>query len=80
VVALGPHAYAYQHPDVDKVAFTGSTAAGRQIAEVCGRLLRPASLEYAAMISGLGRLAGWPQASTRCLRVSIGTVRQILTL
>ena len=34
-----------QHRDVDKVAFTGSTAAGRQIAEVCGRLLRPVSLE-----------------------------------
>jgi aldehyde dehydrogenase (NAD+) len=38
-------AYLVQHPAVDKVAFTGSTAAGRQIAEVCGRLLRPVSLE-----------------------------------
>lgn len=38
-------AYLVQHPDVDKVAFTGSTAAGRQIAEVCGRLLRPVTLE-----------------------------------
>jgi acyl-CoA reductase-like NAD-dependent aldehyde dehydrogenase len=34
-----------RHRDVDKIAFTGSTAAGRQIAEVCGRLLRPVSLE-----------------------------------
>jgi aldehyde dehydrogenase (NAD+) len=33
------------HPGVDKVAFTGSTAAGRSIAETCGRLLRPVSLE-----------------------------------
>ncbi|WSY48152.1 aldehyde dehydrogenase (plasmid) [Embleya sp. NBC_00888] len=33
------------HPGVDKVAFTGSTAAGRRIGEVCGKLLRPASLE-----------------------------------
>jgi geranial dehydrogenase len=33
------------HPGIDKVAFTGSTAAGRKIAEVCGRLLRPVSLE-----------------------------------
>lgn len=33
------------HPGVDKVAFTGSTPAGRAIAEVCGRLLRPATLE-----------------------------------
>ena len=38
-------AYLVQHPDVDKVAFTGSTAAGRQIAETCGRLLRPVTLE-----------------------------------
>ena len=33
------------HPDVDKVAFTGSTAAGRQIASLCGQLLRPVTLE-----------------------------------
>ncbi|GAB3256037.1 aldehyde dehydrogenase [Kineosporia babensis] len=33
------------HPDVDKVAFTGSTPAGRQIAETAGRLLRPVTLE-----------------------------------
>ena len=38
-------AYLVAHPGVDKVAFTGSTAAGRKIAEVCGRLLRPVSLE-----------------------------------
>ena len=38
-------AYLVQHPDVDKIAFTGSTAAGRQIAETCGRLLRPVTLE-----------------------------------
>jgi aldehyde dehydrogenase (NAD+) len=33
------------HPGVDKVSFTGSTAAGRIIGEVCGRLLRPVTLE-----------------------------------
>ncbi|MDV7175273.1 aldehyde dehydrogenase [Gordonia amicalis] len=33
------------HPGVDKVAFTGSTVAGRAIGEVCGRLLRPVTLE-----------------------------------
>jgi len=38
-------AYLVSHPGVDKVAFTGSTAAGRSIAQVCGRLLRPVSLE-----------------------------------
>ena len=38
-------AYLVSHPGIDKVAFTGSTAAGRKIGEVCGRLLRPVSLE-----------------------------------
>ncbi|MEU4343932.1 aldehyde dehydrogenase [Nocardia sp. NPDC023852] len=38
-------AYLVAHPGVDKVAFTGSTAAGRSIAEMCGRLLRPVTLE-----------------------------------
>lgn len=38
-------AYLGSHPAVDKVAFTGSTAAGRAIAETCGRLLRPVTLE-----------------------------------
>ena len=38
-------AYLVAHLDIDKVAFTGSTASGRQIAEVYGRLLRPVSLE-----------------------------------
>ncbi len=33
------------HPGIDKVSFTGSTAAGRHIAEVCGRLVRPVTLE-----------------------------------
>lgn len=33
------------HPLVAKVAFTGSTAAGKIIAEQCGRLLRPVTLE-----------------------------------
>jgi aldehyde dehydrogenase (NAD+) len=33
------------HRDVDKVAFTGSTNAGREIGAVCGGLLRPVTLE-----------------------------------
>ena len=33
------------HPDVDKVAFTGSTAAGRHIAALCGERLRRMTLE-----------------------------------
>lgn len=38
-------AYLVSHPQVDKVAFTGSTAAGRRIAAACGELLRPVTLE-----------------------------------
>lgn len=38
-------AHLVSHPGVDKVAFTGSTAVGRQIAETCGRMLRPVTLE-----------------------------------
>ncbi|MGW5383093.1 aldehyde dehydrogenase [Nocardia sp. NPDC003963] len=47
VVAGGREAGAHlvEHPGVDKVAFTGSTEAGRAIGEVCGRLLRPVTLE-----------------------------------
>jgi len=37
--------YLVRHADVDKVAFTGSTAAGKRIAELCGRDLRRVSLE-----------------------------------
>lgn len=47
VIAGGPGtgAYLVSHPGVDKVSFTGSTVAGRLIAEACGRLLRPVTLE-----------------------------------
>ncbi|MEM9438370.1 MAG: aldehyde dehydrogenase [Pseudomonadota bacterium] len=37
--------YLIEHPGIDKVAFTGSTAAGRKIAARCGELLRPVTLE-----------------------------------
>ena len=38
-------AYLVAHPSVDKVSFTGSTDAGRKVAERCGSLLRPVTLE-----------------------------------
>jgi len=34
-----------RHPGVDKIAFTGSTAAGRRIAGICGEQLKRVSLE-----------------------------------
>jgi len=33
------------HPGIDKIAFTGSTAAGRRIASICGEQLKRVSLE-----------------------------------
>lgn len=33
------------HPDIAKVSFTGSTATGRKVAEVCGRMLKRVTLE-----------------------------------
>lgn len=37
--------YLVRHPSIDKVAFTGSSAAGRHIASVCGERLARVSLE-----------------------------------
>ncbi len=34
-----------EHPDIDKITFTGSTAAGRSIAARCGELLKRCTLE-----------------------------------
>ena len=41
------------HPGVNKVAFTGSTTAGRAIGEVGGRLLRPVTLELGGKSASL---------------------------
>src|SRR5438105_1859527 len=43
-----------RHPGVDKIAFTGSTAAGRRIASICGEQLKRVSLE----VGGNGRPSG----------------------
>jgi acyl-CoA reductase-like NAD-dependent aldehyde dehydrogenase len=37
--------YLVSHPDIDKIAFTGSTAAGRRIASIAGQQLKRVSLE-----------------------------------
>jgi aldehyde dehydrogenase (NAD+) len=41
----GAGAALVSHPDVDKIAFTGSTATGRIIGAECGRLIRRMTLE-----------------------------------
>ena len=51
-------AYLVRHRDVHKVAFTGSTAAGRQIAETCGLLLRPVTLELGGKSAAIIRRPG----------------------
>jgi aldehyde dehydrogenase (NAD+) len=45
VGAIVPWNYPPTLASFKKLAFTGSTAAGRRIAETCGRLLRPVTLE-----------------------------------
>ncbi|MFC0864201.1 aldehyde dehydrogenase [Sphaerimonospora cavernae] len=47
IVAAGREAgeHLVSHPDVDKVAFTGSTAAGRRIGGICGEQLKRCTLE-----------------------------------
>jgi aldehyde dehydrogenase (NAD+) len=42
-----------RHPQVDKVAFTGSTPVGRRIAAACGELLRPVTLELGGKSSAI---------------------------
>jgi aldehyde dehydrogenase (NAD+) len=47
IVAAGREVgeYLVTHPDIDKVAFTGSTAVGRRIGALCGERLRRFTLE-----------------------------------
>ncbi|MCX4095553.1 aldehyde dehydrogenase [Nocardia sp. alder85J] len=37
--------YLVTHPGIDKISFTGSTGAGRRVAELCGRELKRVTLE-----------------------------------
>jgi aldehyde dehydrogenase (NAD+) len=46
-------AYLVAHPDVDKVSFTGSTRAGREIGQVCGQLVRRVTLELGGKSAAL---------------------------
>lgn len=41
----GPSEYLVRHPDIDKVSFTGSVAAGRRIGAICGEQLKRMTLE-----------------------------------
>ncbi|MFB7598664.1 aldehyde dehydrogenase [Streptomyces sp. NPDC056160] len=45
--------YLVSHPDVDKIAFTGSTRAGRRIASIAGEQLKRVSLELGGKSAAL---------------------------
>jgi aldehyde dehydrogenase (NAD+) len=55
IVAAGPEAseHLIRHPGVDMVSFTGSTAVGRRIGEVCGSLVKPCVLELGGKSAGI---------------------------
>jgi aldehyde dehydrogenase (NAD+) len=42
-----------RHPGIDKVSFTGSTMAGRDIAGACGQLLKPSTMELGGKSAAL---------------------------
>ncbi|MCI0142609.1 aldehyde dehydrogenase [Arthrobacter bambusae] len=45
--------YLVRHPGIDKVSFTGSTAAGRRIAAICGEEIRRCTLELGGKSAAL---------------------------
>jgi acyl-CoA reductase-like NAD-dependent aldehyde dehydrogenase len=75
--------YLVTHPGVDKVSFTGSTAAGRRLAELCGRLLRPITLELggksAAIVLDDADLAGAAPAFVNATLLNSGQTCMLST-
>ncbi len=45
--------YLVRHPGVDKIGFTGSTAAGRKIGAICGEQLKRVTLELGGKSAGI---------------------------
>ncbi|WP_029432305.1 aldehyde dehydrogenase [Blastococcus sp. URHD0036] len=58
------------HPGVDKVSFTGSTAAGREVGAVCGRGLKRFSLELGGKSAGIALDDADPAAFAAAQRVA----------
>ena len=58
------------HPGVDKVAFTGSTAAGRQVAAACGAALKRVSLELGGKSAAIVLDDADPAAVAQGVRVA----------
>jgi aldehyde dehydrogenase (NAD+) len=67
-------AHLVSHPDVDMVSFTGSTAVGRKIGEICGSLIRPCVLELGGKSAAIVlRDADLEQAIPVLVGASVGT-------
>ena len=58
------------HPGVDKVSFTGSTAAGRVVAESCARDLKRVSLELGGKSAGIALDDADPESFAAAQRVA----------
>jgi len=72
--------YLVTHPDVRKVSFTGSTAAGRRVAELCGRSLKRVSLELGGKSAGIFLEDADVPAAVRALRLaSFANAGQVCT-
>jgi acyl-CoA reductase-like NAD-dependent aldehyde dehydrogenase len=73
--------YLVSHPGVDKVTFTGSTAAGRRIASLCGQDIRRVSLELGGKSAGIVLDDADLDATVESLRMgSLRNSGQICTL
>jgi betaine-aldehyde dehydrogenase len=63
-----------RHPGVDMVSFTGSTAVGRRIGEICGSLIRPCVLELGGKSAAIVLPdADLEQALPALIGASVGT-------
>jgi aldehyde dehydrogenase (NAD+) len=63
-----------RHPDVDMVSFTGSTAVGKRIGEICGSLVRPCVLELGGKSAAIVLPdADLDQALSTLVGASVGT-------
>lgn len=72
-----------RHPGVDKITFTGSTAAGRRIASICGERIARCTLELGGKSAGLilddADLAMAAQSISQTARTLTGQVCSSLT-
>ncbi len=66
--ATGAHLVA--HPGVDKVSFTGSTAAGREVALACAAGLRQVSLELGGKSAAIILDDADPESAARAIQMS----------